>query len=507
MNKVISLFKALNRFADRTPDIVALRETDRSLTYSQLRQQVHVFSKSIRQLQAPRPIAVFGPNTLEWHVIHLAALQNGIPVWGVDPTTDGEIFLRQWKQVNPACIWVEKKWRDKLPLSKLPPLSVKYIEPVSFGKSTLPDAPFIEPTGSSSATLVWTSGTTGDPKCIRHTYSQLNLALSVISENLVPIRRSISWLPLSQLFQRISDLLTLCQGGEVFLSKGPLHIFEETRRFGPDFLIAVPKILDKVRNRVCMLAPWIEPLAATSNFICRAIASLTARVLLRSLLGRRIQFFISGSAALNPRTEKLFDAGGIPVLQAYGTSECIVPIAMNSLSDKKKSSVGRPTQPHETSIAADGEILIRSQGISPDVNSDRYLRTGDCGHLDDQGFLFLTGRKSDVFKLSNGRKVHPAPLEAIVESHPAVESAILCPSAEGEFIVSITAVLPEASGTTESLLPEIQALFRHQPKYCIPQQLILCGPFSVAANELTPNLKKRRRVIEQKYLPRKGQAA
>jgi long-chain acyl-CoA synthetase len=204
------------------------------------------------------------------------------------------------------------------------------------------------------------------------------------------------------------------------------------------------------------------------------------------------------------------------VLEAYGISECVVPVANNTLETYRFGSVGKPLPDNEIRLAEDGELLVRGPGVfagyfeMPDIDTpldaDGYLHTGDFARLDEDGFLWLTGRKSEVFKTSTGRRIAPVPIESALKQLPYVEQAIVFGRNRA---VPIALLCVDARALPASPLPkprlneiveDIAAACNSLPAYQRPAGALLTrSAFIISAGELTSNLKLKRKVIEDKH--------
>jgi long-chain acyl-CoA synthetase len=257
---------------------------------------------------------------------------------------------------------------------------------------------------------------------------------------------------------------------------------------------------------------------------------------IRASFGVNIRYFVSGSAPMPLWLLRWFDAIGLPVLEAYGVSEDIVPISVNRYAARKLGSVGRPLPGQELRLADDGEILVRGPGVARRASHDdrdraspserdagsRFLATGDLGRFDEEGFLHITGRKSDVFKTSTGKWVAPAELEGRLARLPYVEHAVvlgagrsgiigvLCLAAGGSDPSSPAKPASTQRNGRTSVTPlrrqmelDVTSVLADLPSHQQLAGLLLLPPgtFSVKGGELTTNLKLRRKCVAEKYAP------
>jgi len=250
----------------------------------------------------------------------------------------------------------------------------------------------------------------------------------------------------------------------------------------------------------------------------------------REGVGGRLRFFVSGGAPLSPTLSYSFLAAGIPVLQGYGATEtCIV--SANRPEDNRVGSVGLPFPGIEVAIAPDGEILLRGPNVmrgyygQPEATAavlqDDWFSTGDVGHLDESGHLYITDRKKDLFKLSNGKYVAPQLIESLLKQSEFVSqvvvvgagrkqpAALIVPEWEavkqalnetGEEFPTGRAELSQFAPAVKIVQRDIAALTSDLADYeRVRRVALLPEEFSIDNGELTPTLKVKRRVIDEKF--------
>ena len=251
----------------------------------------------------------------------------------------------------------------------------------------------------------------------------------------------------------------------------------------------------------------------------------------RARVGGRIRFFISGGAPLSGEIGRFFYAAGLPILEGYGLTESSPVISLNPPDGPRFGTVGRPIPGVEVRIAEDGEILARGPNImkgyyhQPEatretVDADGWLHTGDIGTLDADGYLSITDRKKDIIVTAGGKNIAPQPIENLAKTNKFVANAVMIGD-KRKFPVML--VVPEREAleawARERNLPasdyaallrhpdavakverEVMANLRDLASYETPKRLtLLAEDFSVDAGEITPTLKVKRRVVEQKY--------
>jgi long-chain acyl-CoA synthetase len=406
------------------------------------------------------------------------------------------------------------------------------------------------------ATIIFTSGTTGAPKGIMYTHEQVILACTSILEAFDDIKAEsnlVCWLPLSNLFQRMVNLCGISRGAATYFVENPREVVKHLPSINPHVFIGVPRFFEKLRQGIIdgvkQKPTWVQSTIELGikigdkraralreqktpdlpTRICHGIVEPLLLKRLRGILGENLKYMVSGSAPMPQWLLEWFHALGVVILEAYGISENIIPIAANRLSQFKFGSVGKTLSGNEVVIAEDGELLVKGKGVfsgyygddskQEALLSDGYLATGDYAKVDEKGFLSLVGRKSDIFKTSTGRRIAPVAIENCLLKIPYVESAVVF-GAGKKFLIAILSVsLPALRESCSEYSPAIS-----EEKFDIPEELyerirmdvlretaplpqyqrpvgLLLTPeaFTVDAGELTSNLKVRRKNIELKY--------
>jgi long-chain acyl-CoA synthetase len=363
------------------------------------------------------------------------------------------------------------------------------------------------------ATIMYTSGTTGNPKGVMLTHGNLvsNVLACLAAEPCLPDDVQLNWLPFSHIYARTIDHYgTIASGSILALAECADTLIDNLKEVRPMHMHCVPRFYEKV-------------LAAKSS----ADPEETGRRL-RSVFGPRIQWLGSGGAPLPTAIAEAYHAAGLCLLQGYGLTESSPVISFNQRKCFRLGSVGLPLPGVEVKIALDGEVLTRGPHVmkgywnNPQATAeaihDNWLHTGDLGTLDADGFLTITGRKKELLVLSNGKKVVPNYIEGLLLADPCIDQAVVC----GEGRKFLTALLlpnwdnlrralHEASIAVDDAAAEclcrdeaVVSLVRRRvdaaladvsPAEQVKKFVLLPQPFSVAAEELTVSLKLRRNVI------------
>ncbi len=406
------------------------------------------------------------------------------------------------------------------------------------------------------ATIIYTSGTTGEPKGVMLTHdSFISNVLSITSG--LPINASdiaLSVLPLSHIFERTGFYIFCYNGVSVYYCGSFDQVGEHLREVRPTIMTAVPRLFEKVYHRIVkkgMSAKgWRRGVFSRALTVGQRYAELqdkrrrVPRLLAlqqrladrlvfskwREGVGGRLRYFVSGGAPLSPALSYAFLAAGIPVLQGYGATEtCIV--SANRPENNLVGSVGQPFSGIELAIAADGEIVIRGPNVmlgyyghpeaTVQVLKDGWFATGDVGHLDDQGRLYITDRKKDLFKLSNGKYVAPQLVESLIKQSEYVSQAVVIGAGRKQpaaLIVPDWEALKNALAQNKETVPpnraelsrslaavklvqsDVAKLTAELADYeRIRRVALLPDELTIDNGELTPTLKVKRRVIDEKF--------
>jgi long-chain acyl-CoA synthetase len=408
------------------------------------------------------------------------------------------------------------------------------------------------------ATIIYTSGTTGEPKGVMLTHDNFVSNIVAISKGL-PIKttdRSLAVLPLSHIFERTVFYVLCANGVSINYCAAFDQIASHLLEVKPTIMTAVPRLFEQVYHKIVKkgkaaggfktkLFDWaldvgqdywlakdthssVSPVLAAKQ----ALASRLVFSKWRDGVGGSLRFFVSGGAPISKKLSYAFWAAGIPILQGYGMTEACVACA-NRPDDNKVGSIGTPFDGIEMKIAeADGEILIRGRNVmlgyyeNPEetarvLDADGFYHTGDVGYEDNDGHFYVTDRLKDLFKLSNGKYVAPLQVESLLKQSPLISQPVIVGSGRkqvGALIVpdweALKEVLKEegiaSDGTREELCENPQVVKRVQRDAIeltrelndyerVKKIYLLPREFSIDKGEMTPTLKIKRGVIDEKY--------
>jgi long-chain acyl-CoA synthetase len=363
------------------------------------------------------------------------------------------------------------------------------------------------------ATIMYTSGTTGNPKGVMLSHGNLlSNALAVSKAFDVPPHASmLSWLPYSHIYARTVDHYeSLVEGVPLCLAESAETLVENLAELQPTQMTAVPRFYEKVLSAIA--SPDAEKTARN----------------LRRVFGPRIEVLSSGGAPLPRPVAEAYHAAGLLLLQGYGLTESSPVISFNRKSNYKIATVGLPIPGVEVKIAQDGEVLTRgplvmrgywkNSAATAEAIRDGWLYTGDLGEIDSDGFLSITGRKKELLVLSNGKKVVPSYIEGLLIADECIDQAAI--SGEGRnFLTALIvphwdnlrrafrterinlddqppSVLTKHPGVISFLEHRIDTALKDVANWeHVRKFVIMAEPFSVANDELTVSLKLRRNVV------------
>jgi len=419
------------------------------------------------------------------------------------------------------------------------------------GRDSALDARAREITPDDLASIIYTSGTTGTSKGVQLTHGNLtsNILNSMEGFDVSGEHVSVSFLPLSHVTARHADLALLYRGVTLaycsFIDELP-QVLQEVM---PTIFVAVPRVYEKIHNQVeqkvkagmkRVVYRWSLSVGRAHHPIVMAgerPTSLTWRMAeklvysqVRERLGGKVKIFVSGGAPLGRELAEWYASIGIRIHEGYGLTETSPVIAINSPRSHKLGAVGRPLSNVQVRIADDSEILVRGPSVfraywnrpeeTRDAFVDGWFKTGDIGKLDEEGFLWVTDRKKDLLKTSGGKFIAPQPVENSLKLNALIGTAVVLGDRRKFPSVLISPHFPLLEewardnrigfSSKETLVahPKVKILYesivddvnRSLARYeKLKRVLIVPEEFTAIDGSLTPTLKLRRKVIEERY--------
>jgi len=405
-------------------------------------------------------------------------------------------------------------------------------------------------------TIIYTSGTTGVPKGVMLSHRNLISNVTAVKEILDINERdtTLSFLPLAHVLERMVTYAYLYFGATVAYAESVDTVGENLMEVRPTIVVSVPRLFEKIYARVMdnvLSSPplrqkifyWAvkvgkdygerilkkEPIPIFLK-LKRKIADKLVYSKIRERTGGRIRFFVSGGAPLSKEIAEFFFALGIKILEGYGLTETSPVVSVNTEERLKFGSVGPLLPGVEVKIAEDGEILVRGPNVmmgyykneeeTKEVIKDGWFHTGDIGRLDEDGFLYITDRKKELLVTSGGKNIAPQPIENMIKTSPYVNQ-VVCIGDRRKFVSAL--IVPnwekleehaKSSGISyktrieltknkdilDFMLQEVQKVTPGlAPFEQVKKIALLANEFTIEAGEITPTLKVKRRVIDQKY--------
>jgi long-chain acyl-CoA synthetase len=418
----------------------------------------------------------------------------------------------------------------------------------------------------SVATLIYTSGTTGHPKGCMLTHGNFEFELTVAVDELHQLfnpstegasndtegASTLLFLPLAHVFARIIQVGCIKAQVRLGHSADILHLLDDLAAFKPTFVLAVPRVFEKIFNTASQRAAadgkarifnraadvamaWSRGLeTGRTNVLVKAQHALFDRLVyakLRETLGGRCTHAVSGGAPLGERLGHFYRGIGVNVLEGYGLTETTAALTVNLPDAQKVGSVGRPLPGTSVQVADDGELLFKGgqvfggywhndQATADAIDDDGWFHTGDVGEIDDEGFVRITGRKKEIIVTAGGKNVAPAVLEDRLRSHLLVDQCVVV--GDGRPFIGVLLTLDrdtvptwaEQHGKTTDvaklvddpdLRAEIETAVEEANKAVskaesIRKFTILPDEWSEEGGQLTPSLKLRRAVVMRDYV-------
>lgn len=406
-------------------------------------------------------------------------------------------------------------------------------------------------------TLIYTSGTTGNPKGVMLTHRNLtsNMISAAEAIELGLGDLLLSFLPLSHSFERMAGYYTaMAVGATIAYAESVETVAANLLEVRPTVVTTVPRLFERIHGRIIKQVDGGSPLqkkifywaidtgkryaaAKRSGSVSpilamqHAIADALVFRKVREKTGGRIRFFVSGGAALGKEFGEFFEAIGIRIIEGYGLTESSPVISVNPIEGYRFGTVGKPIPGVEVKIAEDGEILARGPNIMQGywknkesteevLDKEGWLHTGDIGAIDEDGFIRITDRKKHLFVSSGGKNIAPAPIENLFLTSKYIEqfvlvgdrrmycTALIVPDfdalkeyAKGHGIAfTKDADLVESPEIRKLIDNDIDSLQKDLANFERVRRFeLLHKPFTIEEGELTPSLKVRRKVVEERY--------
>ncbi len=403
------------------------------------------------------------------------------------------------------------------------------------------------------ATLIYTSGTSGDPKGVMLTHG--NLYSNVMASRYALIvegkETTLSFLPLSHVFQRMVDYLLFSGGCTIAYARSMKTVVEDIKVARPTIVVSVPRLYEKIYNSVtdasgikAMLIGWAQKvgLAWADKKLAGQepdpwlafryrLADKLVFTKVRAAVGGRLKYFVSGGAPLAPAINRFFYSAGLLILEGYGLTETSPVTNVNTHADYRIGTVGKAVASTEIKIAEDGEIFIRGPQVmkgyfgKPEataevIDPDGWFQTGDIGEIDADGFLTITDRKKDIIVTAGGKNIAPQPIENRLKTNPYLEQTVMIGDRRKFPVILVVPDFQVLNGwasqnglstddrATLLRAPKTKALFEKQIMGALsdlasfekPKKIcLLFEEFTIENGIMTPKQSIKRRAVEERY--------
>jgi long-chain acyl-CoA synthetase len=453
-------------------------------SYGRVAQTAHRFARDLeaRGIGKGGRILLWGDNCAEWVAAFFGTILRGAVVVPMDRIASPEFAAKVCRQVNaPLCVCS----RDLAP--SIPSTPVLVLEDLTTHLSGLSSERYESPAveREDPVQIVFTSGTTADPKGVVITHRNVLANIEPLEveinkylkyERIVHPLRFLNLLPLSHVFgQFLGIFIPQLLGATVIFhdSLNPSEVIHTIKRERASVLVGVPRILEALQGKV----ERDYESAGRLSWLNRKLEDAQGRHFLRRWLdfrsihrqfGWKFWAFISGGAALDPKTEQFWSRLGYVVIQGYGLTETTSIISVNHPFRLGRGSIGQVLPGRELKLAANGEILVRGasvasgyvtgEGLKPVAGEEGWFQTGDIGELDRSGNLFFKGRKKDVIVSAEGMNIFPEDLEAVLRRQPEVRDCMVFGfEREGNAEPCAVLILRDRSGDPETAVRRANA--------------------------------------------------
>lgn len=575
VNDTDTLFERFLQIAEKFPSNDALvvfeSDEDRVTTYEQLKHQVQSLISGLRKrgLKPKDKIAIMLKNGPQWVCVDLASMAIGVVTIPIH-TTYGADYVNyiiedarpKWLVIDYSCYDKIKQNLDTQSLEHIVFCNTKGVSVPSSEKTILFDELFLsngDATRESvnpndTQTIVYTSGTTGNPKGVELTHANISDNTEYTKKK-VPVHetdRFFSFLPLSHMLERTAGYyIPITSGATIYYARSKDTFLDDLKRAKPTVIVSVPRVFEKIYKKIFdsvakkprfkqkIFFTTLKLARKQKNrelmFFEKTIYPVLRRLItkpIQNIFGGHIRLAVSGGASLNKKIHKFFDLVDIPIIEGYGLTETSPIVSVNRIGSSRPGTVGTPIENCEIKISDQKEIFVRGTSVMKgyykredetrlSIDENGWFHTGDLGFVDKDGFLTIIGRKKEMIVLSTGRNVMPAPIEHVLSDDAYISQAMVYGD-NHKCLSSVIVPEPDAllswcetnnincSEITEDVLMDsrVQKLYETRIKNALkdfpPYQQVskfklISEGFSQENDTLTPTLKLKRNNIIERY--------
>lgn len=457
-------------------------DSDEVWSWERLSRAAGGVAEALAELPAGSAVALLGENRPEWCAAWLGVVGAGHAAVPLDPGLNPEALSQQVADSAVALVLSTERHATNAEKLGVP---VRVMERVPPGERLRP----VDAAPTDRALILYTSGTTARPKGVVLSHGNLSATVGGLARSLPATSEDVSLavLPLFHILAQLTGILVpLSVGAKVVLlaELSPAEILRALQAQGVTIFCCVPQffyvVYQRVREQVAKGGPRGVAIFERLLRLCGWIRANTGlnpgrRVFkkVHAVFGSKMRLLITGGARFEPSVAADFKALGFELLQGYGLTECTGNATITRLGDNPLGSVGRPTGDNEVRVDAEGEVWVRGPSVMvgyhgrPDLNAevlqDGWLRTGDLGHLDPAGHLFVTGRKTDLIVLPNGKKLSPEELEAHYAKAPFIAELCVFPmSGPGGALRLHAAIVPDRAAAAAAGVVDLPERLRYE---------------------------------------------
>ncbi len=480
-------------------------------------------------------VALYAPNSARWVAADLAILAHGaivVPLYSRQDPKELAVMTRDCEPV--LTLAADQKLADALAEAWPEHAPIALFDEVFVGEPAPADAPPAPRRADEPVTLIYTSGTSGEPKGVITTVANVDYMIPRTAESVHEITGSrgapdkvFHYLPFCFAGSRIMLWTQLRRGNPLMMSTDLGNLVQEMKTADPNYYLNVPALLERVKTGVynklrerggAVFALYERGLQASRNLsdgkaslADRLVAALAARVVfpkIKAQIGASLEFLICGSAPLSDDTQRWFEIIGIPVYQVYGLTETTAIVTMDRPRQAVPGRVGHALPGLEVRLSDEGELCVRGPNIFPgywrkpqqtaETLQDGWLHTGDQAEVDARGNFKIIGRVKNILVPESGHNIAPEPIEQkLLEHLPGADQAVLIGHARPFLTAIITGKVsaPEIQAAVDAVNAEVPHYRKIRKFLHVPEAL------TIESGLLTANQKLRRKVIEAHFRP------
>lgn len=458
-------------------------------------------------------ILYLGNNSPQWFGANMACYQMGgifVPIY---KSQHIDVINYIIKETKPKIILSSSDITNKINPDLIKNISPNILDLDSINYDDIPELNTTQSFGSDStdntvSLILYTSGTTGLAKGV--CLSQSNLCSNIISvdkkigsEYVNHNDKYFNFLPWSHIYGLNCELYYgMSKGSSIYINDEVKNISSNMKKSNPTIICSVPKLLYGIYDKI--ESNTITKTLTSKPFTTKPFDKIIGKLVKNKIFGSDLRFINSGGAPISPHILNFYSNLNIPVYQGYGLSETSPLVSLNYPFSNKIGSVGKILDCNKVKIV-NNEILIKGSNVfdgyyknsietTNAFDSDGYFKTGDQGYLDSDGYLFITGRCKDLYKLTNGKYINPAHIENILMESEHIQQILIYGDSKPYNIALVV-----SNSHLKTVISEIDKLSTKLKKYEIPEKILIVSPFTFEEKLLTAKLSMVRNNIIKKY--------